>query len=60
MLSATKNRALRKKSNHIGGEMIMRVIAPIAAASAVFACVTWVILRYRRQAASILIYPAKN
>ena len=38
----------------------MRTLAPIAAISAVLACVTWVVLHYRKQAASILIYPAKN
>ena len=38
----------------------MRTLAPIAAVSAVLACVTWVVLHYRKQAASILIYPAKN
>ena len=38
----------------------MKVIAPIAAASAVLACVTWVVLIYRKQAKSIPICQSES
>ena len=38
----------------------MNVIAPIAAISAVLACITWVVLAYRKQAQNILDFPPKN
>lgn len=38
----------------------MKVIAPIAAISAVLACITWVVLAYRKQAQNILDFPPKN
>lgn len=39
----------------------MKVIAPIAAISAVLACIAWVVLTYREQGKTLIpIYPADD
>ena len=58
MLSATKNRALRWKSQQYGGEIHMRTLAPIAAVLAVLACITWVVLICQKQRKNLVsIFP---